>query len=84
MAEIGFVTCATTALPVGQAALSASRSPGSTHQGTQPQRLAMLCLMRDEEWTVREADGRNAPPSEKRSRRPRPTSSTRGRPARST
>ena len=73
MAEIGFVTCATTALPVGQAALSASRSPGSTHQGTQPQRLAMLCLMRDEEWTVREADVRLAEHAGRRPalRRPR-------------
>jgi hypothetical protein len=60
MAEIGFVTCATIALHVGQAALPAYRSKFSKHQFTQPQLLAILCLMRDEDWTVREAEVRLA------------------------
>jgi hypothetical protein len=54
MAEPGFVEFATIALPVGQAPLAAYRSKFSKRQRTQPQLLAILCLMRDEDWTVRE------------------------------
>jgi hypothetical protein len=55
MAEIGFVTFARVALAVGRAALPAYRRKFSERQLTQPQLLAVLCLMRDEDWTFREA-----------------------------
>jgi hypothetical protein len=58
MAEIGFVTCARVARRVGQAVLSASRSQFSKHRFPQPPLLAMLCLIRDEDWTFREAEVR--------------------------
>jgi hypothetical protein len=58
MAAIGFVAFARVALRVGQAVLSAYRSKFSKHRFTQPQLLAMLCLMRDEDWTFREAEVR--------------------------
>jgi hypothetical protein len=51
MAEVGFVKFATVALRVGQAALPAYRSKFSKCQFTQPQLLAILCLMRYEDWT---------------------------------
>jgi hypothetical protein len=55
MAEIGFVQFATMALPVGQAALPAYRSKVSTRR-CQPLHLrAILCLMRDDDWTLRAA-----------------------------
>jgi Transposase DDE domain/Transposase domain (DUF772) len=66
MAEIGLVTFATIALQVGQAALSAYRSKFSKHQFTQPQLLAILCLMRYEDWTFREAEVRLAEHTELR------------------
>jgi hypothetical protein len=47
------VKFATLALQVGQAVLPASRSKFSKHQFTQPQLLAILCLMRYEDWTFR-------------------------------
>jgi hypothetical protein len=50
MAELGLVTCARVALQVGQAALPAYRSQFSRHRFQQPQGLAILCLMPDEEW----------------------------------
>jgi hypothetical protein len=49
MAEIGLVTFAKVALAVGQAALPAYRSKFSKRQFTQPQLLAVLCLMRYED-----------------------------------
>jgi hypothetical protein len=58
MAEIGLVTFARVALRVGQAVLSAYRSKFSKHRFTQPQLLAILCLMRYEDWTFREAEVR--------------------------
>lgn len=45
---------------MGQAALPAYRSKFSKRQLTQPQLLAILCLMRYEDWTFREAEGRLA------------------------
>jgi hypothetical protein len=54
------VKFAAIALQVGQAALLAYRSIFSTRQLTQPQLLAILCLMRYEEWTFREAEVRMA------------------------
>jgi hypothetical protein len=60
MAEVGLVTFARVALRVGQAALSAYRSKFSKPRFTQPQRLAMLCFMRYEDWTFREAEVRLA------------------------
>jgi hypothetical protein len=46
MAEVGLVEFATVALRVGQAALPAHRSKFSKRQFSQPQMLAILCLMR--------------------------------------
>lgn len=66
MAEVGLVTFARVALRVGQTALPAYRSKFSKHRFTQPQLLAMLCLMRDEDWTFREAEVRLAEPCELR------------------
>jgi Transposase DDE domain/Transposase domain (DUF772) len=66
MAEIGLVKFATIALHVGQAALPAYRSKFSKHQFTQPQLLAVLCLMRYEDWTFREAEVRLAEHAELR------------------
>jgi Transposase DDE domain/Transposase domain (DUF772) len=60
MAEIGLVTFARVALAVGRAALPAYRSKFSKRQFTQPQLLAVLCLMRYEDWTFREAEVRLA------------------------
>jgi hypothetical protein len=47
------VKFATLALQVGQATLPPARSKFSKHQLTQPQLLAILCLMRYEDWTFR-------------------------------
>jgi Transposase domain (DUF772) len=58
MAEVGLVTFARIALRVGQAALPAYRSKFSKHRFQQPQLLAILCLMRYEDWTFREAEVR--------------------------
>jgi hypothetical protein len=66
MAEIGLVKFATIALQVGQAALPAHRSKFSKRQFTQPPLLAILCLMRYEEWTFREAEVRLAEHTELR------------------
>ena len=66
MAEVGLVTFARVALRVGQAALPAYRSKFSKHRFRQPQLLAVLCLMRDEDWTFREAEVRLAEHSERR------------------
>jgi Transposase domain (DUF772)/Transposase DDE domain len=60
MAEVGLVTFARVALRIGQAALPAYRSKFSKHRFQQPQLLAMLCLMRYEDWTFREAEVRLA------------------------
>ena len=43
-------------LQVSRAVLPRYRSRFSKHQFTQPQLLAILCLMRYEDWTFREAE----------------------------
>jgi hypothetical protein len=60
MAALGGVRVARVALRVSQAVLPASRRTFSTPQLTPPQRLAMLCLRRDEDWTCRDAEVRLA------------------------
>ena len=56
MPEIGLVRFAATALQVGQAALPRYRTKFSKRQLNQPQLLAVLCLMRYEDWTFRETE----------------------------
>ena len=58
MAEIGLVQFARFALNVAQATVPRYRTGFSKHQFTQPQLLAILCLMRYEDWTYREAEVR--------------------------
>ncbi|MBI4442553.1 MAG: transposase, partial [Acidobacteria bacterium] len=58
MAEVGLLPFARTALQVATAVLPPYRSRYSKQQFTQPQLLAMLCLMRYEDWTFRETEVR--------------------------
>ena len=58
MAEVGLLPFAHIALQVCRAVLPRYRSRFSKHQFTQPQLLAILCLMRYEDWTFREAEVR--------------------------
>jgi hypothetical protein len=58
MAEIGPVQFARVAREVAETAVPQYRSPFSTHTFTQPSLLAILCLMRYEDWTYREAEVR--------------------------
>jgi len=58
MAEVGLLPFARTALEVCRAVLAPYRTRFSKHQFTQPQLLAILCLMRYEDWTFREAEVR--------------------------
>ncbi len=58
MAEIGLLPFARVALQVASRVLSPYRSRFSKHQFTQPQLLAVLCLMRYEDWTFRETEVR--------------------------
>jgi len=58
MAEVGLLPFARTALQVATAVLPPYRSRFSKHQFTQPQLLAVLCLMRYEDWTFRETEVR--------------------------
>jgi IS5 family transposase len=67
MAEIGLVRFARLALEVSEAVLPAQRTKFSKRQFTQPQLLAVLCLMRYEDWTFREAEVRLGEHSELRS-----------------
>jgi hypothetical protein len=60
MAEVGLVKSATVALRVGQAVLPAHRSQCSTHRFRPPPWRAIVCLMRYEDWTFREAEVRLA------------------------
>src|SRR3970282_2727963 len=55
MAEVGLLGFARPAWEVGRAVLPPYRTRFSKHQFTQPQLLAVLCLMRYEDWTFREA-----------------------------
>ena len=66
MAEIGLVQLAELTLQVGEQVLPRYRSKFSKHQFTQPQLLAILCLMRYEDWTYREAEVRLLEPSDLR------------------
>jgi IS5 family transposase len=58
MAEVGLVPFAREALAIAQAVLPAYSNRFSKHTFTQPQLLAILCLMRYEDWTFREAEVR--------------------------
>jgi hypothetical protein len=58
MPEIGLLPFARVAMDVATATLPTYRSRFSKHQFTQPQLLAILCLMRYEDWTFREAEVR--------------------------
>ena len=58
MAEVGLLPFARIALQVAKAVLPRYRSRFSKHQFSQPQLLAILCLMRYEDWTFREAEVR--------------------------
>ena len=58
MPEIGLLPFARVALDVATAVLPTYRTRFSKHQFTQPQLLAILCLMRYEDWTFREAEVR--------------------------
>ena len=58
MAEVGLLPFARIALQVSRAVLPRYRSRFSKQQFTQPQLLAILCLMRYEDWTFREAEVR--------------------------
>ena len=58
MAEVGLLPFARVALEVATAVLPPYRSRFSKHQFSQPQLLAVLCLMRYEDWTFRETEVR--------------------------
>ena len=58
MAEVGLLPFDRVALEVATAVLPPYRSRFSKHQFTQPQLLAVLCLMRYEDWTFRETEVR--------------------------
>ena len=58
MAEVGLLSFARMALQIARAVLPRYRTRFSKHQFTQPQLLAVLCLMRYEDWTFREAEVR--------------------------
>ncbi len=58
MAEIGLVRFARVAREVAEAVVSPYRTKFSKQAFTQPQLLAVLCLMRYEDWTLREAEVR--------------------------
>jgi len=66
MAEVGLVRFGQVALDVAQTTVPRYRTTFSKHQFTQPQLLAILCLMRYEDWTFREAEVRLAEHSELR------------------
>jgi hypothetical protein len=58
MAEVGLVVFARIAWEVGQTVLPPYRTRFSKHLFTQPHLLGILCLMRYEDWTFREAEVR--------------------------
>src|SRR5258708_38716021 len=58
MAEVGLLPFARVALEVATQVLPPYRTRFSKHQFTQPQLLAVLRLMRYEDWTFREAETR--------------------------
>ncbi len=66
MAEVGLVLFARTALGVMQEVLPAYSGKFSKRTFTQPQLMTILCLMRFEDWTFREAEVRLAEHSDLR------------------
>jgi hypothetical protein len=58
MAEIGLVHFATCGLAIATKVVPLYRSKYSKHTFSQPQLLAILCLMRYEDWTFRETEVR--------------------------
>jgi hypothetical protein len=60
LAEVGLVGFARVALDVARSVLPDYRSKFSKHVFTQPQLLAVVCLMRYEGWTLRKAEVRLA------------------------
>lgn len=58
MAEVGLVDFAKCALAIANKVMPFYRSKYSKHTFTQPQLLAILCLMRYEDWTFRETEVR--------------------------
>jgi hypothetical protein len=66
MAEVGLVLFAKTALEVMREVMPPYGSKFSKHIFTQPQLMTLLCLMRFEDWTFREAEVRLAEHSELR------------------
>jgi hypothetical protein len=58
MAEVEWDSFAKLAVAIGRPVVSAYRSQCSNHRFTQPQLLAILCLIRDEDWTSRAAEVR--------------------------
>ena len=60
MPEVGLVRFGRVALEIAQATVPRYRTAFSKQQFTQPQLLAILCLMRYEDWTYREAEVRLA------------------------
>jgi len=60
MAEVGLVRCAHVAHEVAETVLPSYRSTYAKHVCTQPSLLAMVCLMRYEDWTFGEAEVRLA------------------------
>ena len=58
MTEIGLVRFAQVARQVAEAALPQDRSTYAQHTFTQPAFLAVRCVMRYEDWTYRETEGR--------------------------
>src|SRR5258707_15090469 len=58
MPEIGLLPFARVALDVATTVLPTYRTRFSKHQFTQPQLLAVPCLMRYEDWAFREAETR--------------------------
>lgn len=67
IAEVGLVRFARVALEVAEAVLPDYRTKFSKHTFTQPQLLAVLCLMRYEDWTLRKTEVRLAEHGELRS-----------------
>ncbi len=67
MAEVGLVRFAGVALGVAEGVLPDCRTEFSKRTFTQPQLLAVLCLMRYEDWTLRKAEVRLAEHGELRS-----------------
>ncbi len=60
MAEVGVVHVARVCRTIAERAMPRDRSQCSKPVFTPPQRLTILCLMRYEDWTFREAAGRLA------------------------